>query len=306
MGISNLSDFVHRYTLVMAPTWSPPHALANTLFCAHYPDDRLFSLISNVSDVAVFPQLSSKIRVVPLYASNWVNPDLYTPVPFARKDIDIVMLAGFAPYKRHFALFQALRELPRGLRVVLIGGPWGRDGSALREEARLYGVQDRFELKQSASDEVVSQSLARAKISLILSRQEGSCVAVVESMFADTPVGIYQDAIIGSRVFINSHTGRFLRRAGLAAQLRDFLAAAESYSPRKWALENEIDCHGSTRALNRVLKEAALAAGHEWTQDIAEHHWRPNPLLLKQEDRERLRPAREDIRSRYGVTIGEP
>jgi hypothetical protein len=125
-------------------------------------------------------------------------------------------------------------------------------------------------------------------------------------MFADTPVGIYQDAIIGSRVFINSHTGRFLRRAGLAAQLRDFLAAAESYSPRKWALENEIDCHGSTRALNRVLKEAALAAGHEWTQDIAEHHWRPNPLLLKQEDRERLRPAREDIRSRYGVTIGEP
>jgi glycosyltransferase involved in cell wall biosynthesis len=305
MGIPNLLDFARRYTLVMAPTWSPPHALANTLLCAQYPDDQLFSLISNASDIKTFPRLSSKIRVVPLYASNWVSPDLYTPVPFARKDIDIVMLAGFAAYKRHFALFQALRELPSSLRVVLVGGPWGRDGSALQEEARQYGVQDRFELKQSATDEVVSQCLARAKISLILSRQEGSCVAVVESMFADTPVGIYEDAVIGSRVFINSYTGLFLHRVGLAAQLQEFLAAAGSYSPRKWALENGIDCHSSTRELNRILKESALAAGQQWTQDIAVHHWRPNPVLLVQEDRERLRPAREDIRLRYGVTIGE-
>ena len=38
----------------------------------------------------------------------------------------------------------------------------------------------------------------------------GFCVAVVETMFAGTPLGIYQDAIIGSRVFINPHSGRFL------------------------------------------------------------------------------------------------
>jgi hypothetical protein len=42
------------------------------------------------------PRLSPKWHVVPLYASNWVNPDLYSPVPFAIKDIDIVMLANFS------------------------------------------------------------------------------------------------------------------------------------------------------------------------------------------------------------------
>lgn len=305
MAISDLPDLARRYTVVLAPTWSPPHCLGTALFCAQYPGDHLFSEIANPADLPILPRISSKITAVPLYASNWVNPDLYTPVPFQQKDIDIVMVAGFGPVKRHFALFRALRELPRHIRVLLVGQPMqGRNSADLMEEARQYGVQDRFELKDSVPHDVAIQCLARAKISLMLSRQEGASVVVVESMFANTPVGIYEDAIIGSRVFINRHTGRFLRRQGLASQLKDFLAAAERYSPREWALENGIGCHESTRILNRILKESALARGEEWTQDIAVHYRRLELVLLRDEDRERLRPAYEDIRLRFGVSIG--
>ncbi|MBI3690706.1 MAG: hypothetical protein HY239_08650 [Mycolicibacterium aromaticivorans] len=248
----DLKEFSRSYAVVLAPTWSPPHSLVNCVFPEVFPE-KVFSLISNRNDLEHFPRISAKNVMVPLFASNWVNPALYQPVPFERKDVDIFMLANFGEYKRHFALFKALRDLPRSLRVLLIGQ---------------------------------------------------SCVAVVESLFANTPVGLYEDAIIGSRYFINEHSGRLLQHDNLAGQLKDFLSAAHRFSPRQWALETKIDSPGSTATLNRVLRENAVAAGQEWTQDIAVHHWRPDPVLLLDSDRARLRPAQEDIERRFGLKIG--
>jgi hypothetical protein len=150
----------------------------------------------------------------------------------------------------------------------------------------------------------VLDSLVRSKTSLILSRREGSCVAVVESFFANTPVGIYHDAGIGSRRYINDQTGRFLQHENLAGQLMDFIAHAQQYTPRNWALENRIDCLGSTAFLNEALKKHALADGREWTQDIAPHHWRPDPLLVNPADTARLRPSVDDLQTRFGIRIG--
>jgi glycosyltransferase involved in cell wall biosynthesis len=307
MGLERLEDFAMRYTLVAAPTWTPPHCLANTLLPAQYPGDRLFTLISNSLDCETFPRLSPKWRVVPLYASNWVNPDLYRPVPFAKKDIDIVMLANFAPYKRHSSLFRALREIKKDIKVVLIGQPSGGGTAAsLRQQARRYGVEDRIEIRESVTNEEVADGLARAKISLILSRQEGSCVAVVESIFANTPVGLFRDAIVGSREFIDpQHTGRLLDHHNLAAQLSDFLEHADRYSPRQSALDEGLCCRGSSATLNRHLKESAIAAGQRWTRDIAVHHWNPDPLILDPADLEDLRADYEEIRARYGMTLGK-
>jgi glycosyltransferase involved in cell wall biosynthesis len=307
MGIRNLEEFARRYTLVVAPTWSPPHTLACALFPAQYPADRIFTLISNAQDAKIFPRLSSTLSVVPLYAANWVNPDLYEVVPWERKDIDIIMVAAFGKYKRHLALFQALRELPREFRVLVAGQPSdGRTAATLLGEARLYGVQDRFQIRESVPHHEITRLLARAKISVVLSRQEGSCVVVAESLFANTPVGVYEDAVVGSRTFVHKQTGRLLQHESLAVQLRDFVASSEQYSPREWALREGIGCDQSTVILNRALKESALRSGQDWTHDIAVHHWCPDPVLLRAEDRKRLLAAREDILSRHGVRIGKP
>ena len=306
MGITNLKEFAQRYLLVQAPTWSPPHNLANTLFPAQYPHRRIVTLISNAQDVKIFPRLSSKYQVVPLYASSWVNPALYQAVDFESKDIDIVMVANFSQYKRHFALFRALRDLPPNLRVVLVGqASGGRTRAMLLREAALYGVAERLEIRESVPDEVVVDTLARSKISLILSMQEGSCVAVVEAMFANTPVGVLEDAVVGSKSFVNEHTGRLLRHRDLGSQLADFLANAHRYSPRKWALDHGWDCHGSTAILNQALKEKALAEGEEWTQDLAVHHWRPDPILVDPQDQARMASSYQDIRERYRMSLGK-
>ncbi|HVW10581.1 MAG TPA: glycosyltransferase [Bryobacteraceae bacterium] len=302
--IPNLREFARRYTLVLSPTWSPPHCPGVCLFPPLYPG-RIVSLISHTDDLRILPRLSPNITVVPLYASSWVQPDLYSPVPFARKGIDLVMVANFSEYKRHFALFRALRDMPRSTRVLLVGRPLANRGAdVLRREAAAWGVQDRFELMENASEKQVNAALAGAKVSVILSRQEGSCVVVVESMFADTPVGLLSDAHIGSRAFIAPQTGRFLEHEDLGRQLQDFIEHAGEYSPRRWAIENGISCFGSTQMLNEFLKKQALTAGQAWTRDIVPHHWRPNPELVSPADRARFQPEYDDFFERFGIHLG--
>jgi glycosyltransferase involved in cell wall biosynthesis len=305
MALRDLESFCRRYMLVVAPTWSPPHCLANTLFPDRYPDESIFTLISNESDLATFPRLSSKWKTIPLYASNWVDPGRVAPTGSRPKEVDIVMLANFAPYKRHHLLFDALRSMKKGVKVTLVGQSWGGfTSTALRNRAREYGVLDQIEIRESVTNEEVVKCLASAKISVILSGQEGSCVAVVESLFAGTPVGMFADAMVGSRVFINDATGKLLHRKRLGEQLQAFVDQSERYRPREWALANGIDCHGSTAILNRALKDYSLGRGDRWTKDIAVHHWAPDPRLLGQADADSLLREYDLIRSTYGLQIG--
>ena len=106
-------------------------------------------------------------------------------------------------------------------------------------------------------------------------------------MFANTPVAVYEDAEMGSRVFVNEHTGRLLRHHRVAAQLRNFVESSARFVPRKWVDENGVGCVASSQTLNRALKQHALASGGEWTEDIATLCWRPDPQYYDPQDAER-------------------
>ncbi len=254
---TDVRAFAERYTVVTAPTWSPPHHLVCFLFPKAFPGP-VFSLISNEQDLEIFPRFAPNYVMVPLFASSWVNPAYYNVVPPEKKDIDLIMVANFGIYKRHVALFKALRDMPKTLRVVLVGQEQdGRTAATLRAEARCFGVAERFEVRCNVSNEELADSLARARVSTILSRREGSCVVVVESMFAGTPVGLLETAEIGSKHFINDQTGRLLRERTLGADLTDFIVNAGSYRPRQWAEQN-LSCVRSTATLNEVVKKHAL------------------------------------------------
>ena len=89
-----------------------------------------------------------------------------------------------------------------------------------------------------------------------VSRREGSCVVVAESMFADTPVAILEGVVLGSRAFVNRKDRAVPSGRPAGAQLLDFIEHAEDYQPRAWA-EEQISCFRSTEVLNAQLKEAA-------------------------------------------------
>ncbi len=302
---TNFQELAERYTVVVAPSYSPPHVLVNCAFPALFPGP-VFTLISNPNDLAVFPRMSGNLIVVPLYASSWVNPDLFQPMPKAQRSWDLLMVANFGKFKRHHAFFAALRPLPRDLRILLIGqNQDGRDADTICEMARWYGVQDRFTLRSNQPYRAVVNAFCQARASVVLSKREGSCVAVAESLFADTPAAILRDAGIGSRVFINEQTGRFLDDATLARDLADFVHNADRFAPRAWA-ERNISCRRSSQILNDLLKAKALEAGQAWTRDIAPLQWSPDPMLARPEDRQHAIAERQDILERFGLEIGPP
>jgi glycosyltransferase involved in cell wall biosynthesis len=298
----DLRAFSDRYDLVVSPS-SSPHNILSYVFAGSYPG-RIYSLISNHADIADLPHVASNHVVVPLYASQWVLPELFQPRPLAERDIDLIMVANFAKVKRHIALFSALRKLPARFRVHLIGQDQdGRTAQTLHEEAGCYGVARRFTVQSNARYHEVAGALCRARASVILSRREGSCVVVTESMFANTPVGLLEDAEIGSRAFINQATGRFLKHHDLAVQLADLIERAGEFSPRAWAEQN-IDCFHSSRTLNDALQQHAQRDGRDWTQDLAALCWRPDPELVRREDVLRLQAEREDVKKTFGIDVG--
>jgi glycosyltransferase involved in cell wall biosynthesis len=302
---ANYRELAERYTIVVQPSSSPPHVIFNYAFPALFPGP-VFTLISNPNDVAVFPRMSSNLVTVPLYASSWVNPEMFQPLPKAERSWDLLMVANFAKFKRHHAFLGALRSLPGQTRVLLIGqNQDGRDADTIRATARWYGVADRFTLRSNQPYREVVRAFCQARASVVLSKREGSCVAIVESMFADAPAAMLRDAGIGSRAFINDQTGRFLDEATLARDLAEFVRDANRYQPRAWAEQN-ITCWHSSQVLNDVLKSKALELGQDWTVDIAPLQWSPDPMLARSEDRPRAAVERADILERFGLEIGPP
>jgi glycosyltransferase involved in cell wall biosynthesis len=300
----DVREFADRYTVVIAPS-SSPHNFINYVFPHAYPEP-IFTLISNPHDLDVLPRVSNRLTVVPLYASHWMNPELYQPMPRAERPYDLIMVASWGKVKRHQALFSALRTMSKDLRVLLVGQDQeGRSADTIRELARWYGVADRLTILSNQPHREVTKLFCQARASAVLSKREGSCVVVAEALFADTPVALLRGAVIGSRVFLNEQTGRFLDERNLARDLTDFVQNADRYQPRAWAEQN-ISCWRSTQILNDALKRHALERGQAWTQDIAPLQWSPDPLLARTVDRQRFAAERSEIVQRFGLEIGPP
>ncbi len=294
-----------RYDLLLGPTWSPPHDVSLLLAARHWPGP-VYTLLSNLDDAATMPRLSPNLVPVPLLASSWVNPAVYEPYLGTGKEFDLVMVANFAPYKRHWLFFQMLRDLPRRFRVLLLGVPLrDRTEKVLMDEARAYGVQGRFELRTRLSNEAVAEALCRSRASAIFSKQEGSCIAIVESLLADTPVAVFRDARIGSKAYVNGRTGTLLDRRRMAYQLERMIDNAHTYSPRPWAVEH-VSCHRSYEVLNGWFRAEAEHSGRAWTRDLEPFTQNALPRYLTPESEAQLRPWYVDLAQSYGLTVAEP
>lgn len=299
----DLKALHRKYHLVLAPTWSPPHDLPMTLAAKMWPG-ALFNIMSAVIDQDVFARLADNLVSVPLISSNWVNPDVFAGDDNVPKEFDIVMLANFAVYKRHWLMFDVLSRLPPTTKLLLLGRGWeGRSADVIMNEARTFGCAGKVTMKEGLSDADMIRAIKSAKVSLIFSGNEGACVAVVEAMFADVPVGLFGDAIIGSKAYVNEQTGCLFTRGNVVRELRDFIDSHERFQPRKWVLENGISYVESTRILNNAIREAVSELGEEWTLDIHAHQWRPNPTYLSDGICREMRPCYDTFEKEFGIPL---
>lgn len=304
--LESLLELEKAYAIAFLPTWQPFYSEALFEFAARTTKPYWLMPSSSV-DQELCADFGPLCRPLPFQASSWVSSANYLPVP-TDKTIDLLMLANFSAYKRHWRLFEAIQYLPQSLRIVLAGRPYGgRTAQSLLQQAEAFGVRDRITIQENPSDEQLARLLASSRLLCALSHKEGSYIAVAEAMMAGTAVAMFQNAVIGSKEYISGATGYFLDSyRPLAPQLLECLRQVDGLSPRLWATENisaEVNCV----RLNTLLRADATRRSEPWTVDIAPFYCRhfefeyADPTLEREFEAEYA-----TLSTAFGVAIARP
>jgi glycosyltransferase involved in cell wall biosynthesis len=274
-----------HYYIVLEPSWTGFCNLDDLAFLhARQP---VFVQAYEPRDRAFVDRLRSNLVPIPIASNWWVDHRVFRPLPGTAKDLDIVMVAGWADFKRHYRLFAALRSANRRgvrLRAALIGYPMHNTQHDVLALAAHYGVVDQLEVYEGIAHEEINRHLNRAKVNLVWSRREGVNRAIVEGFFAGTPCLVRSGFNYGyAYPYVNSATGRFAREDELADSLVWFRDNYDRFEPRSWA-ERHMTCQDAATIAGRSIGEVATRLGESWTGQLTVkvnslggmHYWDPN------------------------------
>ncbi|MBN2569701.1 MAG: glycosyltransferase [Deltaproteobacteria bacterium] len=208
-------------------------------------------------DYKFITDLESNLLPIPLGANHWVDDRVFHPIEGAEKIYDVIMVAIWAEFKRHYHLFEALSKAGKEMRVALVGKPWNKTLEDLKEEATHYGVLHMIDFFEDLSQKKINELLNHSRCLFLLSKKEGVNKAIIEAMYADIPVFILEGFNYGfAYPFINEHTGGFINPRELALFIRDIddTLSRGAYSPRKW-IESHISAKVSTEELVSMLHQ---------------------------------------------------
>lgn len=297
----DLAAIAQRYYVVVEPSWSgycDPQVLLFTQV-----RDPVFVGAIEPRDEDFVAGLDSNLVVAPFSGNTWVDHRRFVQDPDVEKDVDVVMVSGWAWYKRHWAVFRVLRQLRRrghSLKVALAGYPLQTTRSEIEQLARHFGVLDQLEIHERVNLDGVSRLYNRAKVNLLWSRREGVNRSIIEGMFCGVPCILRDGFNYGHRYpYINSLTGRYATEASLADDLIDMVGRHRDYAPRGWVLQH-MTCERTTERLNAVIKARALSLGETWTRDLVVktndldglRYWTPEDADRFDADRAYIRSVR--------------
>jgi glycosyltransferase involved in cell wall biosynthesis len=251
-----------------------------------------------ISDEAAEAVRKAEIPIWPIAigAQDWVDTEIFKPLPGVQKDFDVVMIATFAPWKRHAVLFRAMRKMrPHRIRVALVGGTWERTRKEFEDEIRRYRVQDDCTIFHSIPPAQVNEVLNRSKVKVLLTKIEGANRALSEAMSANVPVVVYKHIMGPRRTDINPMTGVFADDDELPEVLIKTIESYKQFQPRAWYLEHS-GYRNSTSTLNRTLRLAAQGRNENWTTDIVGKVNRPEAQYISPGDRASLATAWSELK----------
>jgi glycosyltransferase involved in cell wall biosynthesis len=306
VALSRFTALELEYRIIFLPTWQPFYSDAVCLLDARATQS-YFLMPSAFTEDVLCRQFSSKCRYLPFHAASWVRHASYQR-PCSSKDIDILMIANFARYKRHWRLFEALARMPAGLRIVIAGLPLGkRTKESLLHEARLFGVDERIEIIEGATDSCLRSLLRRSRIFCAMTYKEGSYIAVAEALMAGVPVAMFEGAQVGTKAYITPETGFLLSpKTSLARQLAVALEATRDLDTQEWA-KKHISAEANCTKLNDRLARWAAEERLEWTRDIEPFYCQNFGFrYFDQAAEEAMAGEYKRMERQFGLTIRRP
>jgi glycosyltransferase involved in cell wall biosynthesis len=290
----------HHYILVIEPSW------ASSMFPLY------FTFIGKPFDVVIqFPiekdmefirRLRSNIIPIKLGCCDWVDHNVFRPLPGINKDYDVIMVANWAPWKGHSRLFKALRELPRSvvLKVALVGFPWGgRNKQDILTSIKKYDFHHTVDIFQTIPQYTVNELLNKSKVNILLSRREGPNRSVFEAMMADVPTLLYKRNNSINHEYINKWTGELADDQQIPKVMLEMVTNYPKYRPRQWALKN-MGYVNATRRLNKLLRN--VFQKDVWTTDIVQRMWGAS-RYANEEEKEAMKGGYQHLRTMLRKSI---
>ena len=275
----DLTAIASKYTLVLeTSSWGYQEV---SFFLYLGSDLNVLVQSPRKDDFEFIANLKSNLIPVRTGGGTWTDPSLFHPREAGcEAEFDVVMVAAWDPLKRHELLFRAVRRLnqerARPLRVALIGYPMGWSRARIERLLKRYNLENDCTIFERIPHAEVARIVAASKVSLLLSRQEGSNRSVYESMFCGTPVIVYRHHRGINLEDVNARTGLLADDDELSEAIQHIVDHPDNYDPRGWAMEN-IGYAKATASVNQVLQDVAERRGDLWTNDMVAKKNAPNP-----------------------------
>jgi len=266
----DIERIASKYHIVLEPSWSGYCNRAILQYCS--VSAPVFVEAAEPRDAEFIRTLGANLVAVPIASNWWVDHRVFRPLPGVTKDTDVVMVATWARYKRHFQFFRvlgALRRQGHPLRVLLIGYAGDMTRNDIAHLAAFFGISDQIEIYDGVSQERVNELVNRARVSLIWSRREGVNRAIIESMFAGVPCILRDGFNYGYKYpYVNEQTGCFTSETDLPQTLLGTIRSSDRYSPREWVSVN-MSCQRATALLDEAIGARVGALAEPWSGGLA-------------------------------------
>ncbi len=264
----DIERVLENYIVVLEPSWAG-FCEASILSYANSPCDVYLMCYEN-RDLRFIKSLDTKIKPIEIGPSWFVNHNNFQPSN-AERDIDIIMVAAWAGFKRHGAFFKAISKLKdKGVtpKITLVGYQVDIEKDTILQLAEHYGVAGWLTVYESITHQEVSALLNRSKVNVLWSKFEGNNRAIIEGMFCNAVVIMREGHNYGEHYdFINDKTGMYANESNLADCILRVLESYENYSPRNYVLNNR-SCVAATDIMNQIISKDETSAGRSWSSDL--------------------------------------
>lgn len=263
----NLNDVAKRYFIVLEPSWAGFFDKGILIYSEL--DDDVFVMTYEDRDKQFLEALNTNIKPVDIGPSWWVDHRMFKPVEGVERDIDVIMVAAWAAYKRHREFFIALAKLRKqGIKYNVVLAGYGAELGYIQAQAEKIGVADQITYYTKIPPQEVAKLVNRSKVNVLWSRFEGNNRAIIEGMFCDTPCILRKGHNYGQHYdYINSKTGMFAAENELASALQHMVENYDKYSPREYVM-NHRSCIKATEILSEAIKQTSLNMGLRWSEDL--------------------------------------
>ncbi|MCX6545038.1 MAG: glycosyltransferase [Acidobacteria bacterium] len=266
----DLEAITDRYYLVLEPSWNgycTPEILVYTQVSTP-----VFVQCSEPRDAEFIEGLGTNLRAVSTASNWWIDHRVFRPLRGVEKDTDLIMVAGWAGFKRHRALFSALRTnrlRGRRLKTVLVGYAVEFTKQDVLNLAEHCGVEDQVEAYEGMRPPEVNEQYNRAKVNIVWSRKEGCNKAIIEGMLSGVPCILREGFNYGFRYpYINRMTGCYSSESRLPATLLTMVERHREFSPREWVMQN-MTPELATEVLTKNIRDVSRSRGEPWSRELA-------------------------------------